>query len=141
MNSKWVDFRAVKQTVSLEAVLRWYQVKGLRRSGRSDHLRGGCPLHDQGGEDAFHADLQKNAFRCFYCEAQGNVLDFVARMERCSVRDAALQLKERFAVEPESGLLQPKGETGSEKRKSESTAEVPLTRGRYDTPVSVAAWD
>ena len=44
MNSKWVDFRAVKQTVSLEAVLRWYQVKGLRRSGRSDHLRGGCPL-------------------------------------------------------------------------------------------------
>jgi DNA primase len=109
MNSKWVDFRAVKETVSLEAVLRWYPVKGLRRSGRSDHLRGRCPLHGQGGEDAFHADLQKNAFRCFYCEAQGNILDFVARMERCSVREAALKLQQRFQVEPEPpGLHKPK---------------------------------
>jgi hypothetical protein len=27
----WVDFGAVKQTVSLEAVLRHYQVPGLRK--------------------------------------------------------------------------------------------------------------
>ena len=99
MVNKWVDLRAVKLSVSLEAVLRWYQVKGLKPSGHRDHLRGRCPLHgDGGGEDAFHASLSKNAFQCFYCEAKGNVLDFVAGMERCSVHEAALRLQDWFAV-------------------------------------------
>jgi DNA primase len=42
--------------------------------------------------------LAKNAFQCFYCQAHGNVLDFVAAMEKCSVRQAALKLQERFGV-------------------------------------------
>jgi DNA primase len=98
MGSKWVDLRAVKQAVSLEAVLRRYQVQGIKPSGPQGHLRGRCPLHGDGGEDAFHVSLGKNAFRCFYCEAQGNVLDFVAGMERCSVREAALRLQEWFEI-------------------------------------------
>lgn len=94
MPAKWVDLRGVKEVVSLEAVLRWYQVKGLNRSGRSDQLRGRCPLHGEGGEDAFYASLSKNAYHCFYCQAHGNVLDFVAGMEHCSVREAALRLQD-----------------------------------------------
>jgi DNA primase len=91
-----VDFAAIKRAVSLQAVLHWYQVQGLKRSG--DQLRGPCPVHGRGAEDAFHVSLAKNAFRCFYCQTQGNVLDFVAAMERCSLREAALRLQERFAV-------------------------------------------
>ena len=37
----WADFRAVKEAVSLEAVLRHYQVAGLRR--RRDQLAGRFP--------------------------------------------------------------------------------------------------
>jgi DNA primase len=107
MRSNWVDLRALKALVNLEAVLRHYGVEGLRRSGRSDHLRGPCPLHGRGGGDAFHASLSKNAFRCFYCRAQGNVLDFVAAMEQCSVWEAALRLQHWFAEGADVALPRP----------------------------------
>jgi len=90
--SEWVDFGLIKRSVKFEAVLRWYDVKGLKRRG--DQLRGRCPVHDRGAEDAFHVSLSKNIFRCFYCEAQGNVLDFVAAMERCSILQAARILQQ-----------------------------------------------
>lgn len=86
----WVDFAAIKQSVPLAPLLRWYQVR-LRRSGR-DQYRGGCPIHRGEGHDAFHANLTKNVFHCFSCGARGTVLDFVAAMDRCSLREAALKL-------------------------------------------------
>jgi len=86
----WVDFAAIKQSVPLASLLRQYQVK-LRRSGR-DQYRGGCPIHRGEGREAFHANLTKNVFHCFSCGAGGTVLDFVAAMDRCSLREAALKL-------------------------------------------------
>lgn len=93
--NQWVDFRAIKAAVSLEAVLEHYGVKNLRRR-RRDQLEGCCPLHRGEREDAFHANLSKNVFHCFACDAKGNVLDFVAAMEQCSIREAALKLQARF---------------------------------------------
>ncbi len=92
----WVDFRAVKQAVSLQAVLRHYQVPGLRR--RRDQLAGRCPLHQGKRDDSFRVSLSKNAFHCFACQASGNVLDFVAAMEHCSLREAALRLEQWFGA-------------------------------------------
>jgi len=92
---EWVDFRAIKEAVSLEAVLEHYEVKQLRRR-REDQLEGCCPLHGGEREDAFHASLSKNVFHCFACDAKGNVLDLVAAMERCSIREAALKLQAWF---------------------------------------------
>lgn len=99
----WVDFRALKAAVSLEAVLEHYAVKRLRRR-RWDQWEGCCPLHQGEREDAFQASLSKNAFHCFACGAQGNVLDLVAAVERCSIREAALKLQAWF--------LGPEGRTG-----------------------------
>lgn len=92
----WVDFAAVKQAVSLEAVLDHYQVPGLRR--RRDQLQGCCPIHRGKREDSFRASLSKNVFHCFACQVRGNVLDFVAAMEPCSIRQAALRLQQWFLV-------------------------------------------
>jgi DNA primase len=92
----WVDFGAVKQTVSLEAVLRYYQVPGLRKCGHQ--LVGRCPIHRGQRDDSFRASLSKNAFHCFACQAGGNVLNFVAAMEKCSIRQAALWLQRWFSV-------------------------------------------
>lgn len=86
----WVDFAAIKQSVPLAPLLRRYQVK-LRRSG-PDQYRGCCPIHGGQGRDAFHANLTRNVFHCFACGAHGTVLDFVAAMDRCSLREAALKL-------------------------------------------------
>jgi DNA primase len=92
----WVDFRLVKQAVSMQAVLDRYGINWLRKNG--DELRGRCPIHQGDGERSFHVNTAKNAFQCFSCKARGNVLDFVAAMEKCSVRDAALKLKAWFEV-------------------------------------------
>ena len=42
--------------------------------------------------------VEKNAFHCFSCGAKGNVLDFVAAMEKCSVRDAALTIQRWYQL-------------------------------------------
>ncbi len=47
---------------------------------------------------AFHVNTEKNAFHCFVRGAKGNVLDFVAAMEKCSVRDAGLKLQSWFCL-------------------------------------------
>jgi len=87
----WVDFAALKQSVALAPLLRYYGVR-LRRSGR-DQYRGLCPIHHGQGREAFHANLSRNLFHCFSCGAGGTVLDFVAAMERCTLREAALILQ------------------------------------------------
>lgn len=87
----WVDFAALKQSTALAPLLHHYGVK-LRRSGH-DQYRGPCPIHHGQGPEAFHANLTRNLFHCFSCGAGGTVLDFVAAMERCTLREAALKLQ------------------------------------------------
>ena len=107
MSNGWVDFQAVKASVSLAEVLRHYGVEHLR-GRRPGQLEGRCPIHGGQRTDAFQASLSKNAFHCFACQAHGNVLDFVAAMEHCSVRQAALRLAmwlpERSATRPMASL-------------------------------------
>src|SRR5438105_4810380 len=93
----WVDFRAVKQAVSMEMILAHYNLlNGLRKS--RGELRGRCPLHQGDGERTFHVSVAKNAFQCFSCKARGNVLDIVAALEHCSIREAALKLQVWFQI-------------------------------------------
>lgn len=95
---RWVDFRAVKGAVSMEAILRYYQVlPNLRR--RRDQLQGRCPIHRGERDDSFRASLNKNAFQCFACEAHGNVIDFVAAMEKCPLREAAFKIQGWFGID------------------------------------------
>jgi DNA primase len=90
--SDWVDYWEVKSRVTIEQVLRSYRVDWLRRSGAQQY-RGRCPIHQGQGQDAFHANFGQNVFHCFACGAGGNVLDLVAAMEGCSIREAALRLR------------------------------------------------
>lgn len=96
MEKEWVDFRAIKATVSMQNLVEHYQLRDLRKS--NNELRGRCPIHNGEGDRTFHINLSKNVFQCFSCKAKGNVLDFVAAMEHCSVREAALKLQSWFAV-------------------------------------------
>jgi len=93
----WVNFRQIKSAVPIGAVLQHYAWQCLKRRG--DRVEGRCPIHCGQGENAFHADLRHNGFHCFSCPAAGSVLDLVAQVERCSLRQAALRLQEWFGVE------------------------------------------
>src|SRR6266851_2258896 len=97
--------RAAKGAVSLEVVLRHYQVPGLRR--RRDQLEGCCPIHRGERDDSFRASLSKNVFHCFACQAHGNVLDLVAAMEKCSIREAACRLQQWFGIAVSSAPARP----------------------------------
>jgi DNA primase len=102
MSAKWVDFKSIKAKVSMETVLSHYDVR-LRRVG-ADEFRGKCPLPTHSStqsNDSFSVSFTRNAWSCqsASCIAArsgrvgGNVFDFVAEMERCSIRQAALLLQ------------------------------------------------
>jgi hypothetical protein len=97
MEADWVDFKAIKAAVTIDMVLDRYDVV-LKKTGHE--LRGKCPIHRGSNNKHFTANASKNVFKCFFaqCGAHGNVLDFVAAMEHCSVRDAAVKLKNWFQV-------------------------------------------
>jgi DNA primase len=119
----WVDFKAVKAAVTIEQVLGHYGVNWLRKN--EDELRGRCPIHQGDGDRTFHASVSKNAFHCFSCKARGNVLDFVAAMEHCSVRDAALKLQEWFQLSVgESGAVKASASTGGKKTTPEKQTPI-----------------
>ena len=97
MEAEWVDFRIIKAAVTMQMVLDHYNIP-VKKSGHE--LRGKCPIHRGSNNKHFTANSSKNVFKCFFaeCGAHGNVLDFVAAMEKCSVRDAALKLRDWFRV-------------------------------------------
>jgi len=116
--ANWLDFKAIKRGVNLEALLRHYKVE-LRRSG-PDRYRGRCPIHGGEGRDAFHVNLARNIFHCFACGAGGTVLDFVAAMERCTLREAAEKLQPRVTPGNGPGVSVPHKELVTEKKRAPS---------------------
>src|SRR3984893_54218 len=105
----WVSFDEIKKTVTLQMAIDHYGIR-LRRVN-TNTLRGKCPLPTHGSEksnESFTATLTKGVGGAWACQSQsciksrgrigGNVLDFVAAMEQCSVRDAAIKLQMWFLV-------------------------------------------
>ena len=110
----WVSFEEIKKTVSLEKAIEHYGIP-LRRVN-ANSLRGKCPLPMHGSEkskESFTATLNKGVGGAWACQSHsciktrgrvgGNVLDFVAAMEQCSVRDAAINLQTWFLVPAAGG--------------------------------------
>ena len=118
--STYVDFKAVKTAVSIEAVLERY---GLLDDfeAKDDGYTGDCPFHDGESRRPFHVSLSKSAWYCFGCEEGGNVLDFVARMEDVSIKKAAQLLAEWFEMtSPRKGPKRPRSKPKAEKADSRS---------------------
>ena len=125
----WVDFAALKQAVSLEAVLCHYQIP-LRKNRYQ--LEGCCPIHRGKRPDSFRVSLTRNVFHCFACQASGDVLDFVAAMEHCSIREAALRLDRWFRTgSPDQSHLPPV-------RPSMRKQELVREKERCNPPLSFA---
>ena len=99
MAKKWVDFKAVKEQVSIRQVLEHYDVT-IKKSGRNSACK--CPIHNGSNPRQFSFNDEKNAWNCFgNCKTGGNVLDLVSMIEfgdKAHIRDAALLLQEWFAL-------------------------------------------
>jgi len=110
----WVSFDEIKKRVTLEMAITRYGIP-LRRLNATT-LRGKCPLpthHSESSTESFTATLNKGIGGAWACQSKscakargrvgGNVLDFVAAMEQCSVRDAAIKLQTWFLVPAAGG--------------------------------------
>jgi len=100
--SSFVDFRAVKAALTMEAVLEHYGILDqFKRKG--DSLSGPCPIHKGTNPTQFRVSISKNLWNCFSeCKHGGNVLDFIARMENVSIHAAALKAVEWFHLDLEA---------------------------------------
>jgi len=110
--SRFVDFKAVKAAVSMLQMLEHYGLAAsFKRSGNS--LSGPCPLHGGENRTQFRVSLEKNCWNCFgTCNGGGNVLEFVARKEGCSLREAALALCDWFQLPTQEKPARPAKDAG-----------------------------
>jgi len=126
--SSFVDFKAVKAAVTMEAVLEHYGILDKFKRG-TDSLSGPCPIHKGSNPTQFRISISKNIWNCFSeCKHGGNVLDFIARMEDVSIHAAALKAIEWFNLDPEAM-------SASSEEEAEKTSEAPKAG---DAPKSAA---
>jgi len=133
MTRDWVNYRSVKAAVSMEIALANYGIQ-LHRLDDA-YLRGRCPLPShasKGSGESFIVNTRKNAWACHSASCVtarggrlgGNVLDFVAAMEGCAIREAALKLQDGYlvtAAAPEPVTYQHESDGGAS-----GTCNVPL---------------
>lgn len=82
------DFDQIKKTTDIVAVVESYGI-ALRKVG-ADHV-GLCPFHED-SKPSLRMTAAKGLFRCPACGAAGNAIQFVAKKEGISDREAALKL-------------------------------------------------
>jgi hypothetical protein len=85
----WLDFKEIKARVDVRPVLEYFGILE-HLEARGAELVGWCPLgREHGKADSFSFNIEKKSFQCFACKARGSVLDFVAKHQGVSLRDAA----------------------------------------------------
>ena len=81
-------FEAVKQSITVREAAQMYGIE-VNRSGMAC-----CPFHD----DKNPSMKVDRRFHCFGCQADGDVIDFTARLFGLNKKEAALKLAEDFSV-------------------------------------------
>jgi DNA primase len=85
MTEASLDYGEIKKHARFEQILVNY---GLETTGRGAEKMTWCPFHDDSSPSC-SINLEKKLFNCFACGESGSILDFVAKMEQCSIYEAA----------------------------------------------------
>lgn len=86
-------FEAVKQSVTARQTVEHYGIR-VGRNGMAC-----CPFH----EDRTPSMKVDRRYHCFGCQADGDVIDFVSRLEGISPKEAALRLAADFPFPMRTG--------------------------------------
>ncbi|MEI6076205.1 MAG: CHC2 zinc finger domain-containing protein [Verrucomicrobiota bacterium] len=134
----FVDFKAIKAAITMEQVLQHYGLLDKFKRG-TDSLNGPCPIHKGSNPTQFRVSISKNIWNCFSeCKHGGNVLDFIAEMEKCSIHAAALKAIAWFKLDPEA-MAASNGKAALAKTETRLPAAKPATKpptAPKATPVS-----
>jgi DNA primase len=148
MPGDWVDFKEIKEKVTIEMVLGRYGILDkLKRSSKG--LRGPCPIHKGTHANQFHVDPAKNRWNCFGgCDMEkleGHVIGFVAAMEQVSLREAALKIATWFGLNTTRPGRKDPDEKGEEStvvaRPVETPAPQPVPEKAADPAPTEASHD
>ncbi|MFJ5550494.1 DNA primase [Streptomyces sp. NPDC093225] len=82
------DVKAVRDAVPIDAVVSEYLQ--LRNAG-GGNLKGLCPFHDE-KSPSFQVSPSKGLYHCFGCQAGGDTLDFVMKIDHLSFAEAVERL-------------------------------------------------
>jgi len=80
-----MDFAFIRERADFAAILARYGIASASRQGQISVL---CPFHDD-RRPSLSVNLDRKLFHCFACQAKGDILDFVARIEQVSLPEAA----------------------------------------------------
>lgn len=126
MGDDFVVYQDIKRQVTMEMVLKRYGLWAqMKPSGKN--MVSTCPIHNGTNPRQFSVNLERNLWNCFgNCGGGGNVLDFVAKMEGITVREAALKLQAWFNAGTKEPIRKPvEGEKDKEKGNGQAQAEKP----------------
>ena len=84
--------RDLKDSLCIEKVIGAYVHLQQKFGGKYIGL---CPFHDD-SHPSMHVHQGKQIFKCFACDAGGDVFSFIQQYERCSFVDAVKLLRERW---------------------------------------------
>jgi DNA primase len=103
MAQQRLDFKAIKEAADFETIL---ERSGIKTTREGVELVALCPFHDD-HKPSLRVNPTKKLFLCFSCRASGNLLDFVARHERLTIREAAERIAEWCGI-PTNGTPTPR---------------------------------
>ena len=131
MGNQYIDFGFVKANADVETVLHALSIECIKRSGAEIRIH--CVDPDHLDERAScDVNVQNKAFFCHSCKAQGSILDLVALVRGCDLREAAVEIADVCGIQTSSSSVanakkqrsgqQAKGRFSSEGQKSPSEA-------------------
>ena len=93
--SAYVDFKQLKDNVSIEQVVAMLNLKPRKSGGQ---LRGRCPIHNGTTDREFVVTPAKGLFYCFGPCGGGDLIALVAKVKDIPVRQAATLIAGHFGI-------------------------------------------
>lgn len=104
-------FSFIKSKVPILEVVQ--EFSALKKAG--NYWKGNCPFHLE-KTASFTVSPHRDIFYCFGCHQGGDVIAFIATVERCSQLEAAQFLIDRYQLSVPQELLQVSSADGSNKK-------------------------
>ena len=136
MAEPWIDFKALKASVSIRDVLDRYGYLDKLEEKKAGTLVGPCPIHGGTGKASFNVDVGKNVFNCFSKCGGGNVLDLVMKVEGIEIREAGEKIADWFGLSFERNGQAGKGRNSAKvSEKTELAADHQADGDKINPPL------
>lgn len=128
-----IDFKHVRQHADFARVLAAFNIDLKKDGSKPDQFKALCPFHED-TTPSLKVNTSKNVFRCFACDAKGNVIDFVMLFDGVEIRPAAKIVAELSGISPT-----PSGSASTFDPTKRAKAATPKRQAAPETPALDAA--